>query len=225
MKKAICKKGASASGFSIVELIVVLGVIAILSAISIPYFYSYSKRYKSEDQAIKIMDLMREAGQLAITRRRTMRVEIDLTDNAFLIIDQNGSPAGTLVKRIPLERTQDVRVDVQPTGVTRPNPPNYTDITFTTDTVGHQAGGTTVIGNNVWQCRFLRDGSVVNMAATPVPVNATIYVWPPVSFGSTTPRNLNEVRAITFFGGSGVFGGSGALRYWKHNGTTFVPSQ
>lgn len=219
MKKAFCRKRASASGFSIIELLVVFGIIAILSAISIPYFFSYTTRYKSEDQAVKIMDLMREAGQLAITRRRTMRLEIDLTDNALLIIDQSGSPAGTLVKRVPLERTGDVRVDVIPTGVARPNPPNYADAVYAPDAVGHQAGAATVIGNNVWACRFRSDGSVVDMALNPVPINTTIYVWPPVAFGSLNPRNADEVRAIT------LFGASGAIRYWKHTGATFVPSQ
>lgn len=218
MKKVFCKKNASASGFSLVEIFVVLAVIAILAVISVPYFFNYTKRYKSEDQAIKIMDLMREANQLAITRRRTMRFEIDLTDNAVLIIDQSGNATGTLVKRIPLERTQDVRVDVIPTGATRPNPPNYADAVFAVDAIGHQAGAATVLGNNVWACRFRSDGSVVDTAATPVPINATIYVWPPLSYGSTSPRNLDEVRAIT------LFGGSGAVRYWKHNGANFVPS-
>ncbi len=218
MKKAFCKRGASASGFSLIEIFVVLALLGIMLAIAVPYFFQYTKRYKSEDQAIKIMDLMREANQLAITRRRTMRFEIDLTANALLIIDQNGSAAGTLIKSIPLERTQDVRVDIAPTGVAAPNPPNYANAAYAADSVGHQANGATVIGNNVWQCRFLSDGSVVNMAGAPVPINGTIYVWPPVAFASTTARNLDEVRAVT------LFGGSGAVRYWKHNGTTFVPS-
>lgn len=220
MKRSVSKLNASASGFSLVEIFVVLGVIAILAVVAAPYLYNYNKLYKSEDQAIKIMDLMRETNQLAINKRRTMRFEIDLTDNALMIIDEASAP-GTLVKKIPLERTAEVRVDVIPSGVTKPNPPNYTDITFAADTTGHIENGTTVTGHNVWACRFRSDGSVVNMAApaSAVPVNANIYIWPPVSFGSTTPRNLKEVRAIT------MFGGSGAVRYWKHSGTAFVPNQ
>lgn len=220
MKKAICKKDASASGFSLVEIFVVLAVIGIMMVIAVPYFSNYTKLYKSEDQSLKMMDFMREAGQLAISRRRPIRFEIDLTRNVLLLIDDGTTP-GTMIKRIPLERTAEIRVDIRPTGVTNPNPPNYTDIAFSVDTTGHLENGTNVNGNNVWACRFRSDGSVVNMAppASAVPISVNIYVWPPATFGSTTPRNIREVRAIT------MFGGSGAVRFWKHNGTTFLPNQ
>lgn len=205
------------SGFSVTELLVVLGIVALLSAMSVPYFLNYKKLYKSEDQALKIIDFMQEANQLAITRRRTMRVEIDLTDNAILLIDENGSVSGTLIKKVPLELPKDVRTDVIPSGIVKPNPPNYSDAVFAADTVGHLVGSTTVTNHNVSYARFKSDGSVVNSANVPISVN--IYSWPPVTPGSTTARNNGEIRAIT------LFGGSGALRYWKYNGTTFVASQ
>lgn len=201
-------------GFSIIELLVVLGVVALLSAISLPYIVNYKKVYKSEDQSLKVMDLMREASQLALTRRRTMRLEIDLTDNAVLIIDENNSDPDTLLKSVPLEMAGDIRIDVIPAGVTRPNPPNYANATFGVDSTGHMSGTTTVTGHTVFAARFRSDGSVVN--ATNVPINRTIYVWPPITPGSTTARDLLEVRAIT------MARTSGAVRYWKHDGTVFV---
>ncbi|MGD9589757.1 MAG: prepilin-type N-terminal cleavage/methylation domain-containing protein [Pyrinomonadaceae bacterium] len=205
------------AGFSVIEILVVLVVIAILSAISIPYVYNYTKLYKSEDQAIKVMDLMRETAQLALTRRRTMRFEIDLTDNAALVIDENGAAPDTLIKRIPLESVSEVRMDAVPSGVTRPTPPNYADAAYTTDTLGHQRAGQTVINNMVWAARFRSDGTAVNAAN--LPMSVTLYSWPPAQPGSMTPRKLGEVRAIT------LFGGTGAVRYWKHSGTAFVPYQ
>jgi prepilin-type N-terminal cleavage/methylation domain-containing protein len=207
-------KSTRQTGFSVIELLVVLAVVAIMVGISIPYLLNYRKLYRSDDQAIKMMDLMREAGQLALTRRRTMRLEIDLTDNALLIIDENGAAADTLVKMIPLDKPADVRVDVIPNGVTKPNPPNYANAAFAADGTGHMSGATSVTGHNVWAARFQRDGSVVNAADVPISVN--LYIWPPASAGSLTPRNRKEIRAIT------MFGGSGAMRFWKHNGTTFV---
>jgi len=208
---------SSTLGFSAIEILIVLGIVSVLTAISLPYIVNFKKAYKSEDQALKILDVMREAAQLAIARRRTIRFEIDLTDNAVLIIDENNTATDTQIKKIPLEKPKDLRNDVLPAGITKPNPPNYTDIAFTTDTVGHLAGATNVSGHTIWAARLRSDGSVVT--AGNVPINANIYIWPPISYGSTTPRNKSEVRAIT------MFGGSGAIRYWKHNGTTFVANQ
>ncbi|MBL8182274.1 MAG: prepilin-type N-terminal cleavage/methylation domain-containing protein, partial [Blastocatellia bacterium] len=57
-------KSKSNTGFSLPELLAVLAVMAIIVTISIPYMLSYRKLYRSDDQALKIMDLMQEASQL-----------------------------------------------------------------------------------------------------------------------------------------------------------------
>ncbi|HMJ07778.1 MAG TPA: hypothetical protein VK468_02155 [Pyrinomonadaceae bacterium] len=198
-----------------VELLVVCAVIFIMSAMVLPYIYNYKKLYKSEDQTLKVMDLMQEASQHALNNRRTFRFEIDLTDNAALIIDENGSAAGTLVKSIPLENIREVRMDAKPAGVTKPVPPNYNDAVFANDAVGHKVGAATITNHSVWAARFRSDGSVVNAADVPISVN--LYLWPPLTLGNASPRSKQEVRAIT------MFGGSGAIRYWKYDGTTFQP--
>ena len=204
-------------GISMPEIIIVLVIIGILSAISLPYIFQYRTRYRSEDQALKVMDLMREAGQMAIIKRRTFRVEIDLFLNRLLIIDEDTTVNPAVhreIKAIPLDPIEEVRMDVAPTGVTKPNPPNYANAVFATDTTGHQRGNVTINGDTVWAARFNRDGTVVNGAG--IPVSATLYLFPPKTPGSAVPRSLQEVRAIT------IFGGSGAVRYWKYDGTTFV---
>lgn len=217
MGNRLHKARVGSSGFSMTEMLVVLGIIGVLSVISLPYLVNFKKAYKSEDQAIKVIDLMREAGQMALARRRTIRFEIDFTDTTAKIIDENGAATDTLIKSIPLEKPSEVRMDIIPATITKPNPPNYNDIVAAADTRGHLVGSTSVTGHSVWVARFRSDGSVVNNVD--VPVNANIYSWPPISPGSTTPRNRNEVRAIT------IFGGSGAIRYWKHNGTSFLANQ
>jgi type II secretory pathway pseudopilin PulG len=203
-----------AGGFSLIELLVVVVVLIIVLAISVPYIYNYQRLYKSEDQSRRVMDLMREASQLALTRRHTYRFEIDLTDNAMLIIDENAGIVGNQIKSIPLESPAEIRMDTFPVGIPVPNPPNYNVAAFANDTVGHLLGGTTVTNHVVWAARFRSDGSVVT--ATNAPVSATLYVWPPDASNSTIARHEGEIRAIT------IYGGSGAVRYWKYTTTGFV---
>lgn len=217
MRKRRHKAGRLNNGFSMPELLVSLAIIGVLSAISLPFIFNFKRAYKSEDQALKVIDLMREAGQLALIRRRTIRFEIDYTANAALIIDENNSAPDRLVKSIPLEPTREVRMDIIPATVNKPNPPNYANAVAAADTRGHLAGATAVNGNSVWMARFRSDGSVVDTAD--IPISANIYSWPPDRPGSTTARNKSEVRAIT------IFGGSGAIRYWKYNGTVFSATQ
>lgn len=210
----------SDAGFSLIELIVVLTIIVILTAIAIPSIYNSKRLFKTEDQALVVMDLMREASQLALFKGRTFRLEIDLDDKRIHIIDTRAAGAADdlEIKSIPLESTGEVRMEAIPTGITKPNPPNYNDAVFVTDSIGHLRGTTTITGHKVWQVSFKSDGSAV--AATGTPVSANLYFWSPkfpANATDVTPRSLQEVRAVT------IFGGSGAIRYWKHNGTTFKP--
>lgn len=219
-KNFVCLNAARRSrtrGFSMMELIIVLVIISVLSAIALPYIYNHKKLYKSEDQTLKIMDLMREASQFALTRRRTMRFEIDLTDNKMLVIDENapGAADDNEIKALPLEAVNEVRMDQIPAGVSKPASTNYNDAVFAVDTIGHKRGTTIISGHNVWAARFQRDGSVVNSGGNLI--SANLYVWAPLTAGNINPRNKKEVRAIT------MFGGTGAVRYWKYDGAAFLP--
>lgn len=201
-------------GFSITELLVVVAMIAILAAISIPMIVSSRKLYRSEEQALKVIDLMGEASQKALNQRRIYRFEIDLTDNVILLIDENGANPDVLVKRIPMNLVSEVRMDQKPDAVNKPNPPNFNDAVFAADSLGHMDGSTSVTGHQVFAARFRSDGSVVNAAG--VPLTANIYVWAPKVPASTIRRSNGETKALTLYGASGL------VRYWKYDGTQFI---
>lgn len=198
-----------------VELLMVLLIIGVLAAVSVPYFFSYTKLYRSDDQALKVIDLMQEASQRALSRRHTVRFELDLTDNAVLIIDENLSGPDQLVKLVPLLPREAVRVDAAPPSVSAPNPPNYAAAVFASDSMGHERDGTSVSGHTVWAVRFRRDGSARSVADNPM--NASLFIWAPKADDIETPNTAGEIRAIT------VFSGTGAVRFWKYDGTTFRP--
>ncbi|MEQ1762661.1 MAG: type II secretion system protein [Pyrinomonadaceae bacterium] len=192
-------------GMSLIEIVIALAIVTILTAISVPLIFNHSKAYKSEDQAIKVIDLMRESAQLALTRRRTMRFEIAWSDTPVArIIDENGAAADITLKTIPLEPVNLVRMDVPPDGVNVP-PPNYPAVSI--------AG--------VTSARFRSDGSVVN--AADLPISGTLFSWPPkdkpYDVGDLEPRRIEEVRAIT------LDGASGAIRLWRYDGANFVSGQ
>lgn len=220
-KSAVASRTENKSGnlgFSLIEVIIVFLIIAILSVISVPYIFSYKKLYKTDGQAQIIMDLMAETGQFALTRRRTFRFEVDLTDNTAKVIDENDIGAGDdrEVKSIALESPGEIRVDIMPTGVTKPDPPGYNDAVYSPDSIGHTSSGNKkIIGHNVWAVRFQRDGTVVNAAGSLI--NANLYVWIPRAPNSNQPWNKKLVRCLT------LAGTSGAVRYWKHDGTKFLP--
>lgn len=79
---------SSERGSSIVEVVLALLIIAILSSVAAMYVMA-PKKYKAEDQALAVIDLMREAQQKALSEKKTMRFVIDNTNRQMQIIDEN----------------------------------------------------------------------------------------------------------------------------------------
>ncbi|HMO80097.1 MAG TPA: prepilin-type N-terminal cleavage/methylation domain-containing protein [Pyrinomonadaceae bacterium] len=205
----------TSSGFSVVELLTVLLVIGVLAAISVPYFFSYTKLYRSDDQSLLVIDAMQEASQRALSRRSTVRFEVDLTANSLNLIDEDPTGPDQLFKSMPLLAPELVRIDAPPPAVAPPNPPNYATAVFANDNIGHERDGVSVTGNRVWAARFRSDGSVVG--ANGVPLNSSLFIWSPRPDDVNAPNSIGEIRALT------MFAGSGAVRYWRYDGTEFKP--
>jgi Tfp pilus assembly protein FimT len=205
-------------GHSLLELLIVVGIIVILSAITIFSLAANKKLYKTDDQALLILDFIREANTRAVTNREVTRLEIDTTDNKIRLIDENLNTTTAddrEVRAMPLANINEVVVDRTPSGVAAPNPPAYTVAAYANDTIGHLEGTTTVTGHRVWSIRFRADGTVVNNANAIT--SATLFIYPPLAPGSLdTPRTAGLVRSVT------IFGGSVGVKLWKYNGTAWI---
>lgn len=196
------------AGHTLIEVLIVVALIMIMLSFALFGMTGHKNAYKADDETMRILSVLREASQLALTQRQPMRVELDATNKTIKIYDENLPGAGDdQQKRIVyLENASNIRVDAAPTGITAPNPPNYTAAAFV---------GTSP---KVWSIWFRRNGTVTDNQATPVPTSVTIYIWPPDPANNNQAKNSKQVRAITIFGGTGV------IRFWKYNGTTFVAS-
>lgn len=206
-------------GFSLIELLVVISIIAIMSVVAILAFSKAKDLYKTEDQSLKIIDMLQEARFRALSQRETMRVEINMTKNQVRIIDEGDSTTANddaVIRTLVLLPTTDVKLQTRPTGfsacpVALPCP----DVTFASSS--HPLSN----GNNVAVLRFNMLGQVLNAGSNAVGQNAsvisaTITLWPPKASSPTQADKTSLIRAIH------VMGNSGAIQYWKYNGTAYV---
>ncbi len=203
-------------GFSLIELLIVVVMLTIMLAISFAYLSNHRTAYRSDQQALQMVDIFQQARLNALNNRRTMRVEINLTTSLVRLIDENvaGNDADdTLVKTLTIPNNVDIRVDRRPANI--PSQPSETTPTpeaaFATSVYTQSSIGSS--GQNVFTLRFLRNGTVMNagtnsVAANAVPTGATIYVWSPNS--ATDLDNTGKVsgaRAISVLA-------TGAIRMW-----------
>lgn len=66
---------AAASGFTLVELLVVIALLVIVGAISAPFYLSYQRAQETNGAARELMTSLNQARQLAITRSTSFSVE------------------------------------------------------------------------------------------------------------------------------------------------------
>jgi prepilin-type N-terminal cleavage/methylation domain-containing protein len=203
-------------GFSLIEILVVLVVGLIMVTLSLFYLVGHKNLYKVEDQALQIVDVLQEAKQLALNQRQTMRVEINSSKNALLIIDENGpgDSDDREIRRLPLLSANEAKIGSRPGNIAaEPNEPSpVPQPSF------QPSSHPLTQANSVAVLRFTSTGRVLNAGTNSVGAGATmtgmtIYVWKPRRDNAS---NAEMTRGIT------VLGASGTIRMWNfdHNAAT-----
>lgn len=211
MKHQRVPKNISESGFSLVELVIVVLVIMTMTGISLYYLNNQGKLFKADDQALQIVDVLQEARQRSLTQRETMRVEIDLTSSKVRLIDENDVSVATddvIIKEVALLPSNSVKLNARPSNITL-NPP---EPLATTAADFRPSVHPNSLNHNVCTYRFLSNGRVVNAGTTSTGSNAqlkseVLFIWSP---SKTNANEFEVARAIT------VVGTTGSIRLWQY---------
>lgn len=192
-------------GFSVVELVIVFAIIATMIGISLWAFAPRRRATAADEAAVQLADFMRDASQRAISQRQSMRVRVDRANLEITLVDENGAAPDEVIRRERLLPPTIARIGVPATNVppALSPPDNYTNAVFASD---------------VWEARFLSNGTLVDTTATPAPVSATFHVWSPLGGDANAngPGSPQDVRVVT------VFGPTAQARVWRHDGTSWV---
>ena len=202
----------SESGFSLVELLIVISCILLMSGFAVFYMNSHQRLYKADDQALTITDILQEARQRSLTQRETIRVEIDKTDNIVRLIDENepdSSNDDRLLRQITLKPETELVMLERPSEISV-NPPEPLPV----PTAQFQQSVYTPSHNhNVCTFRFRSNGTVTNAGNNSTgggagDGGATIHIWTPKI---SDPQKFELARAIT------VIGSTGSIRLWEYD--------
>lgn len=203
------------SGFSIMELLIVVAVMGILTAIAVPQMIAQRRLTRSSAVIREIMTQMRYARQLAMSQRQAITFQYNPATQVINIIDHNnvdtvanptsgvgvlaaaGYPntaGSTVIATVPLTQGGLASGEML-WGI----PPGLPGAPTTADglTVPNIAAA-----NNRLNITFQRDGSVVD--ATGNPVDQALFIY-------NTFKPRPTAAAIS------VRGSSGRVKIWRYN--------
>ena len=120
-----------ASGFSMMEIMLVIVIISILTTISMPAFRGFSASRRLKTAAQKIVDTFTFARDMAITERHTHLVVFDLTGNRYWLASSETfntqNPLASAGRRANTPNTNNQQVPVSRTDSVMGVPQSLTD--------------------------------------------------------------------------------------------------
>ena len=208
-------------GFSLIEVLIVLVVAGIMTAVAIPQMAQQRRLMRSNALAREVMTQLRYTRQLAMSERQAFTFQYDNVNKQMLIIDHNnlqtdpnsgkavlsalGYPFTTgskVISTVPLTQG----------GLTTGEISYGIPSTFPSTAKGALDDGIsmTALASNVVNITFQRDGTVINSSGTATDRNAqdsALFFYNPL------------VSQWTAFGVS-VLGASGRVKIWRYDNAT-----
>ncbi len=201
-------RGAVPDGFSLVEMLIVVAMLSVLSALAIPQIIAERRLTRSIGVTREIMSQMRYARQLAMSERQEVTFQYDNATKRINVIDHNvnvgpllftdpaysyPNNAGRVVRStVPLATggldSAEISIGI-PTGV--PNAALGDGISMTP------------LVNNQLNITFQPDGSVIDISGNPVGNALFLY-------------NARAARGTA--SAISVVGASGRVKIWRYDG-------
>ena len=189
---------ANQAGFTLLEVLVVVGLMGVLAAMAIMVSPTLTQTKRSDSGLEKALDAIRSAREVAISQRRNVRLNsIGLTALQTLRedIDSTGTVTGTTILRtVELENRMQIRMDPD---VAVNTPDRFP--TAAKPAVAMAFSGPTPV-------RFTSEGTFVD--ANGDVTNGTITL--------SIPGQKNSARAVT------IMGATALIRSWRWNGSQWV---
>ena len=121
-------------GFTLIEILVVLGIIAIVFTISVPFFSRFASGARLKGGAREISSVLQAARSYATTRHRAYYVNFDLEKGEFWISYNDPKAGERIVEKI----------------FSLPQAVDITQTDFTDDRVEFKPTGGAVEGGSIW---------------------------------------------------------------------------
>ena len=182
------------SGFTLLEIMVVVALIWVLSAMAMMVSPSFTKNARADASTAQVIDVIRSAREQAISQRRNIELWFHLPnaiETRRVNIDPNGPPpAPTPLRYVELENGMEIRRDISV------NTPDQFPGT------GPFAFGTPAATRRM----FTSEGTFVDQDGDVL--NGTVFL--------AVPNDKLSSRAIT------IMGATALIRLWRWNGREWV---
>jgi len=183
----------SAAGFSLIEVLLTLGIAGVLAAMAVPVSSQYIKWAKSDSTAESTLRIIASGRDRAVAERRNIELTFVMPNIVRLERENIDASGNTTSKTIELE----VMLD---------NGQQFLKFTGVPDTPDAFGNSSAITFGGTAPYMFASDGTLVDSSGDVV--NGTIFVG--------TPNQKETARAVT------VFGASGLLRSWKWRGSSWA---